>query len=125
MALRVFNLRGVPDDEAEDLRQLLTAHHIEHYETPAGLWGISSPGLWINDDAQIERARNLIAQYQQERALRARRFYAEQKAHGEHLTLWRLLRAHPLRFVLALLAVVFIVYVSVGPFLKMMGVRLG
>ena len=122
MAVQIFNLRGVPDDEAEDIRQLLAYHHIEYYETPAGLWGISSPALWITDDDQRPRGADLIAQYQQQRALDARQRYEAQKAQGQHLTLWGLVKLHPLRYVAALLAIAFIVFVSVGPFLKWMGI---
>ena len=121
MAVQIFNLRGVPDDEAEDIRQLLVTHHIEHYETPAGMWGMSSPALWITDDEQREQVKELIAQYQQQRALSARQLYETQKAQGQHLTLWGLVKVHPLRYVAALLAIAFIVFVSVGPFLKWMG----
>jgi hypothetical protein len=119
MALQIFNLRGVPDDEAEDIRQLLAAHTIDYYETPAGRWGMSSPGFWIRDDTQLERATSLIAQYQQERAMHARQHYEELKARKQHLTLWGLMKLHPLRFVAALLAIAFVVYLSVGPFLRM------
>ena len=41
MPLQLFNLRGVPEDEAEDIRQLLDEHEIEFYETSAGNWGVS------------------------------------------------------------------------------------
>ena len=122
MAVQMFNLRNVPEDEADDIRQLLTTHHIEHYETPAGRWGMSSPALWITDDEQREQVVELIAQYQQQRALVARQLYAEQKAHGQHLTLRGLVKLHPLRYIAALVAIAFIVFVSVGPFLKWMGV---
>ncbi len=94
---------------------------VEFYETPAGRWGMSSPGIWINDDAQREHALALIATYQAERAARARREYEEQKARGEHST-WRdVIRRHPVRFVGALLAAAFVVYVTVGPFLRLAG----
>jgi len=121
MAVQIFNLRNVPDDEADDIRQLLTTHHIEHYETPAGRWGMSSPALWITDDEQREQVVELIAQYQQQRALDARQLYETQKAQGQHLTLLGLVKLHPLRYVAALLAIAFIMFVSVGPFLKWMG----
>ncbi len=117
MAVQLFNLRGVPDDEAEEVRQLLESHHIEHYETPAGRWGMSMPALWIKDDAQLEQASSLLAQYQHERALRVRQDYAELKAQGQHLTPWALMRRHPLRFIAALLAIAFIIFVTLGPFI--------
>ncbi len=121
MPVQIFNLRNVPDDEAEEVRQLLVAHRIEHYETPAGRWGMSSPALWITDDNLRHQATELIAQYQQQRALSARQHYEEQKAQGQHLTLWGLVKLHPLRYAAALLGIAFIVFVSVGPFLKWMG----
>ena len=120
MPVQIFNLRNVPDDEAEEVRQLLVAHRIEHYETPAGRWGMSSPALWITDDDQRKHVTDLIAQYQQQRALAARQRYEEQKAQGQHLTLWGLVKLHPLRYVAALLAIGFIMLLSVGPFLKWM-----
>ncbi|MBI3774678.1 MAG: hypothetical protein HY273_03845 [Gammaproteobacteria bacterium] len=121
MAVPIFNLRDVPDDEADDIRQLLTEHRIEHYETPAGRWGMSSPALWITNDGQREHVKELIAQYQQQRTLAARQLYEDQKAQGQHLTLWGSVKLHPLRYVAALLAIAFIMFVSVGPFLKWMG----
>ena len=41
MSKLLFRLRNVPDDEAEEVRQLLEEHGIETYETDAGNWGIS------------------------------------------------------------------------------------
>lgn len=63
----------------------------------------------------------LIAQYQRQRALEARQLYETQKAHGQHLTLLGLVKLHPLHYVAVLLASAFIMFVSVGPFLKWMG----
>lgn len=121
MAEQIFNLRNVPEDEADEICQLLTEHHIDFYETPAGRWGMSSPGLWVNDAAQFEPAKQLIARYQQERTVRARQLYAEQKAQGQQLTLWASVKMHPMRVVAALLVLGFVLYVSVGPFLKIGG----
>ena len=119
MAVLIFNLRNVPEDEADEICQMLEAHHIDFYETPAGRWGMSSPGLWVNDDEQAAPAKQLIARYQQERAVRARQLYEAQKAQGQHLTLWASVKLHPLRVIAALLVLAFMLYVSVGPFLKM------
>jgi hypothetical protein len=118
MAKRIFNLRDVPDDEAEEICRLLDEQGMDYYETPPGRWGLSAPALWVRDDADHERARDLIARYQHERAARARREYQERKAAGQHATLWDALRHHPVRFVAVLLGIAFVVYVSVGPFMK-------
>jgi len=55
MAVQLFKLKGVPEDEAEDIRNLLTNHYIDHYETPAGNWGISMPAIWLNKESLQRR----------------------------------------------------------------------
>jgi len=72
MAHLIFRLRQVPDDEAEDVRQLLSRANIDFYETDAGNWGISMPGLWLTDADDAEQAQQLIDDYQQERATKMR-----------------------------------------------------
>lgn len=121
MAVQVFDLRGVPDDEAEDIRQLLSTHSIDYYETPAGRWGISSPGFWIRDNKQGALASNLIARYESERAIQARKFYEEQQALGVQPTLWDVVAQYPLRVVAVLLGVVLVFYVSIVPFFRVAG----
>lgn len=118
MAVRIFDLRGVPDDEAEDVRQLLSRYAIEYYETPAGRWGISSPGLWILDNTQAKCSRELIARYQQDRAMRARQLYNEQCAQGQQPTLWHILTQDPLRVIAAFLVIAILLYLTIAPFVK-------
>lgn len=68
MAILVFRLKYVPDDEADEIRQLLTEHQIEFYETSAGRWQISMAGIWVKDKEQASRARQLIHEDQIERS---------------------------------------------------------
>jgi hypothetical protein len=107
MPTRLFALNGVPDDEAEDVRALLTAAGINYYETPAGNWGISSPAL----------ARSMIAAYQRERVIRVREEYAQLRREGRHRTLIDVIRENPLRFFVYLAIIVAIVYFSIKPFM--------
>ena len=72
MPILLFNLNGVPDDEAEEIRALLNSNGIDFYETPAGNWAASVPALWLNDESQRSQATLLIDQYQRERVIRAR-----------------------------------------------------
>ena len=44
MATLVFRLKYVPDEEADDIRQLLADHDIDFYETSAGRWQVSMAG---------------------------------------------------------------------------------
>jgi len=68
MPVQVFRLRNVPDDEAQEIRNLLESNSIDYYETPAGNWGISMPAIWLHDDAQTEEAKRLIDEYQIQRS---------------------------------------------------------
>ena len=77
MPALLFRLRGVPEDEADDVRELLNRNGIEFYETPAGRWGISIPAIWLHDETQLEPAKSLIDQYQSERACRVRAEYEQ------------------------------------------------
>ncbi len=118
MATRVFNLRNVPDDEAEEVRQLLETHQIEFYETPAGSWGMSMPSLWVPDDSVADRAKSLIADYQEQRAITARQIYEAEKASGQQRTFWMILSEGPGRFLFYILLILFFLYLSIMPFLK-------
>ena len=77
MAILLFSLRGVPDDEADDVRELLTEQAIDFYETSAGNWGISMPALWLKDHGQLAQAQELLANYQRQRYLTARENYLQ------------------------------------------------
>lgn len=95
MARLILNLRNVPDDEARDVRGLLDEHAIEYYETPPSRWGISMGGIWLRNDAEYPRAREILDAYQSERAVRARQAYAERKRRGEVETLAGVVRRRP------------------------------
>jgi hypothetical protein len=105
MATLLVNLRNVPDDEAEEVRQVLTAHRIDFYETPPGRWGISAGAIWLRDAAQLGEARQLMNDYQEQRRARAR---ADLPA-----------RKHPLQILIYLSIVAAILYFSIQPFLSL------
>jgi len=119
MAVRIFNLRNVPDDEAEAVRELLQQEKIDFYETPAGNWGMSVPALWLRDEALEPRARALIAAYQKERQIKAKAAYEQQKAAGENRTIIDSLRENPLRFLIYMVIIVGLLYISTMPFLNL------
>lgn len=118
VATRLFNLRNVPDDEAEEIRQLLNEHDISFYETKVSSWGFSSPAIWLHDDGQFDEARTLLDEYQRQRAITAQAAYAHLRQKGEHPTLWGNMRRHPLAAILLLLAILFVLYVSLSPFIQ-------
>ncbi len=117
----LFELNGVPEDEAIEVRRLLDEHHIDYYETTAGLFGISLAALWIRDDGEIERAQELLEQYQQQRYRQAREAYAQQERDGSAETMLQRALRRPLQTLLYLAVIVIILYFSTVPFLKMFG----
>ncbi|ALP52848.1 hypothetical protein Tel_06585 [Candidatus Tenderia electrophaga] len=119
MAVQLFILRGVPEDEAEEIRALLAEQHIDYYETPAGSWGMSLPALWLTDETQLERAQGLLAQYQQQRLSQARSEFEALKAEGRQRSIIDLFREHPLRYLLYLVLVGVIAYFSISPFVTL------
>ena len=121
MAVLIFRLRQVPDDEAEAIRHLLDENTIDWYETNAGNWGISMPGIWVSDDEQAAFAQQLIGQYQHERASSQRLLHEQQKQLGQNATMLQRIIQHPLRSIGIILFCLFILYVSIHPFMQMIG----
>lgn len=117
MAKLLFKLKDVFDDEAADVRALLSDHHIDFYESPGGNWGISIHALWLNDESQYDTARALIDQYQAERSQRIQAEYQQRVANGETETLLQRIRHRPLQFIIYTAFILFLLYISIMPFL--------
>lgn len=105
MAKLLLNLRNVPDDEAGEVRAWLKDSGIGFYETTPSSWGISSGGIWIREDAQIARAKALMAEYQAQRRQRAQADRAAARGDGSAETFGSLLRERP-GYVLGVLAAI-------------------
>ena len=118
MAARLLNLRSVPDDEAEEIRRLLTEKGFDFYETPAGRWGISSPGFWLRDEGQLDAAKSVLSDYQAERYQRVRTEYEELKRQGMQRTLVDIVLESPGRFIFYVLVIALILYFSIVPFVN-------
>jgi len=122
MSKLLFDLRNVPDDEADEVRGLLDAHEIAFYETKPAAWGLFAGGIWITDDAAIGEAKSLLAVYQQERQARARAEYAAARRDGTAETLWTTLRREPRKVLVLLITVALVVALTVLPFI-LLGAR--
>jgi hypothetical protein len=72
MARRLLNLRDVPDEEVEALREALEASGVTYYETPPSAFGISAGAIWVRDEADWPEARTLFDRFQREYAEAAR-----------------------------------------------------
>ena len=119
MAIRLMSLRGVPDDELDEICTLLDEHNISHYETPPGNWLISAGAIWLNDQDQLQQANTLLNSYQQQRSQQAREDYADRRQKGEQEGAFDRLMHNPVKFIIYLAFVVFILYFSIKPFLDL------
>jgi hypothetical protein len=117
----LFKLTGAPEDEAEEVRELLYAHNIEFYETQAGRWAIGTAAIWLRDDSRLMEARALLDEYQVQRVLRVREEYKASQKTGRLRSLLGRLLANPLAALLSLMFILLILYLSLAPFLNMRG----
>ena len=115
MAVLIFNLRHVPDDEAQDVRELLLDNNIEFYETSAGILGMSVPGLWVVNEEQVEEARHLIDEYQQLRQKRVREEYRLKQR-----TSMDMFKENPVRYLGSILVIILLCYFIVYLFAKLL-----
>jgi len=119
MARLIFKLKSVSDDEAEDIKNLLSENQIEFYESPAGNWEISMNALWLNDEAQYAQAKQLIDEYQVKRSQRIRLETQQKIDLGEHETFSQRLFNKPVQIFIILAIIIFILYFSIMPFLEL------
>lgn len=116
MSKLLIKLRHAPDDEILEIRNLLQAHHIDFYETQAGPWGISAPGIWLKDESQYGRAKALLDDYQEQRCRDQRAEYERLRRAGQHRTFLQNLQERPIQVLLYSLIAGLILYFSVSPF---------
>ncbi|MCQ8105732.1 DUF6164 family protein [Methylomonas sp. SURF-2] len=112
MSILFFNLRGVPADEADEVRELLSANDIAFYETSAGLLGISLAAIWLQRPDDLAFARQLFDAYQQQRAEQQRALYRERLRQGRQAGFFRHNLQHPLRFIALCVASLLVIYLS-------------
>jgi len=118
MATLLLRLNDVPEDEAEDVRQLLTEKGLNFYETHAGFFGLGVAAIWLSDDNQLPLARAIVDEYQSHRAIVQREHYEALRASGEIPGFGRMIVQHPFRFTGILLLVIFVLLLTLLPFWK-------
>lgn len=118
MAKKLINTRNMPEDEVEDIEALLKQHDIDFYLTPPGNWGISLPAFWVERNADYPRARELLDEYEAQRQRRVRAEYQLLKQKGMQRTLLDEIREYPLRFLITIAFIGFLLYVTLYPFIN-------
>ncbi|UZJ45973.1 DUF6164 family protein [Marinimicrobium sp. C6131] len=121
MGQLLFKLNQVPEDEAQEVRQLLADHDFATYETHAGFWGLGVSAIWLKDRDQLPEAKALMADYQARRLEHQRTLREEREAAGEQPTLWQRAAAAPLRFAALVIAIGVILTLSILPFVALIG----
>ena len=116
----IFKLRNIPDDEVAEVHQLLKDNNIDYYETSAGNWGISMPALWVKTDEQLAQARQLLDEYQKQRAQKAREDYLKQKAEGKQRTLLDEFKEHPIRLIIYFAITAILIFLPIKLFVTML-----
>ena len=117
MAKLLFRLNGVSEEEADQVRELLEQHDVDFYETHAGRWGISLAAIWLRNDEEFEKVRQLILESQQQRQISLRAEFEEKLRNGEIPTWQQQIRQRPVDFIAVALGVGFIIALMLWPFL--------
>ena len=111
-------MRYVPEDEAQEVRELLEENDIAYFETHAGYWGISVPAIWAKREDQFDLARELIEKYQVQRTKHLREEFKIRKQRGETKTIWHSFLEDPIHFVIYIGMIVLVLYFSLRFFLS-------
>jgi len=109
----LYSQRGVPDDEVYEIREVLTNNNIDFYETSSGNWGISMPAFWLQYDGDFETAQGLLNVYHEQRAKKQCEIYQKLKGEGRDKKWMDFFKKNPVRTVVYISFVVFILYLYV------------
>jgi len=115
MAVLLFKLHNVPDDEAEEVRTLLDEAELDYYETAAGRWRLGVDALWLRNNDDAPRARELLASYQRERSRLAREEQQQLEEQGLADNLFNRLQTQPGRVFLTLLGILAVLVIFFLP----------
>ncbi len=110
MPTLLFSLRGVPDDEAYEIKEMLDTHEINYYETSAGNWGISMPALWLTDADELEKAQELLNEYHHRRATVQLEKYKELKKEHKNKRFIDAILDNPVKLAIYIVTIAFILY---------------
>ncbi len=116
MAKLLFKLNSVPDDEADDIREILTQADIDFYETSSGMLGLSFAAIWLKEESEYPQASEIINKYQEQRLIQARANRQTLIANNEHIPYWQSLLATPFRVIGVVIFVLIVTYLTVSPF---------
>jgi len=89
MAKRIFSYPWYAEEEAEGIREILRAHHIEFFETPASRWGFTHAAIWLKNAEGLDKTRTLLQQHHLEFAQKARQQYQLETGYNPDASLFK------------------------------------
>ena len=116
MPTLLFKLKSVPEDESDEIRDLLSEAEIEFYETTAGHWGLSFEAIWLKNETELKTAKALIDNYQLQRQSRAHDLLEHKINSGDYPSRWQLIWHSPIRTIAVVIIVIATLYFSLIPF---------
>jgi len=118
MSALLLKLKNVPEDEYQEVCELLEQNDLAYYETASGFWGVGLAAIWLYDESQLPKAQALLNEYSQDRQLAIQKEFEALKEKGAQRTLYSTFRQQPVTFILYLLALAAVLALSVLPFLS-------
>jgi len=118
MSYLIFKLNSVPEDEANEVRQLLDDADIPFYETDSGRWGLGYAAIWTKEKDILESAKNLIQEYQISRYKKVSEQHHKMEQAGEKISRFEFFLTSPIRFSLLIIFAGALAYFTVIPFFK-------
>jgi hypothetical protein len=118
MAYLIYRLNTLPDDEINEIRELLNENTISFYEThrsPLG-WGIA--GFWTPYEIHLKNATQLIQTYQIQRSQKAFSFQEKSKKEGLQLSRWHYFLTSPIKHLFLFSFILFFIFSILYPFFK-------
>ena len=74
---------------------------------------MSMPALWVRNEVDFEKAREIISTYQEQRAINSRDNYKKLKQNGLQQTFLKAFIAQPVRYSTYIFAMALVIYVSI------------
>ncbi|BFM19982.1 hypothetical protein R50076_10310 [Gilvimarinus japonicus] len=108
---------GASAEEVDGLIELLQNQGIACYTTQAGRWRLGVDGLWLVNDKDVTRARELGGEFQYHFSQESRADFERRLAEGTAPTFASQLRQRPLVVIGTLLAIAAIAMLSLLPLL--------
>lgn len=118
MACLLMKTHGASREEVDGLMAALEAQGIACYLTDAGRWRIGVDGLWLSDVADLARAEHICREFQASFAEQSRQLYRARQQSGEAVNFWSYLARQPIKAIAGVLAIAFVLGLSVLPFIR-------